>query len=185
MAAGVPSIATDAPAASRRAGHDLEERPVLKHLDPLLNADILYALRAMGHGDEVVICDANFPADSVARQTAFGRLLRIDGVDAPRAVRAVLSVLPLDSFVPDPALRMEVVGDPERLPAVQREAQAEVDRAEGRALPFAPLERHAFYDRARQAYCVIATGEARGYGCFVFKKGVLLAADEPRPRSAP
>lgn len=153
---------------------------MLKNVDPLLNADVLYALRAMGHGDEIVICDANFPADAIARQTVFGRLLRIDGVDAPRAVKAVLSVLPLDTFVPKPALRMEVVGDPATLPAVQREAQAEVDQAEGRDLPFASIERHDFYARARQAYCVIATGETRGYGCFLFKKGVQLAPDAPR-----
>jgi L-fucose mutarotase len=153
---------------------------VLKNLDPLLNADVLYALASMGHGDEVVICDANFPADALARETVLGRLLRLDGADAPRAVRAVLSVLPLDSFVDDPALRMEVVGEPHTLPAVQREAQHEVNAGEGREVPFASLERFAFYERARRAYCVIATGEQRGYGCFVFKKGVLLAADEPR-----
>ena len=152
---------------------------MLKNLDPLLNADILYALRAMGHGDEVVICDANFPAESVARSTVLGKLLRMDGVDAARAVRAVLSVLPLDTFVESPAMRMEVVGDAQALPNVQREAQIEVDHAEGRAVPFAPIERHAFYARARQAYCVIATGETRGYGCFVFTKGVLLAPDAP------
>lgn len=155
---------------------------MLKNVDPLLNADILYALRAMGHGDEVVICDANFPADSIARQTVLGRLLRIDGVDAPRAVRAVLSVVALDSFVPEPALRMEVVGDPDSLPAVQREAQAEVNHAERRDLPLAGIERHDFYARARQAYCVIATGETRGYGCFIFKKGVHLAPDTPHGR---
>lgn len=152
---------------------------VLKNIDPLLNADILHALAAMGHGDEVVICDAHFPADSVARKTALGRVLRMDGASAPRAVRAVLSVLPLDTFVDDPAGRMEVVGDAATLPAVQREAQREVDDAEGRALPFASVERFAFYERARQAFCVIATGEARGYGCFIFKKGVLLAPDVP------
>ena len=152
---------------------------MLKNLDPLLNADILYALRAMGHGDEVVICDANFPAESVARSTVLGKLLRMDGVDAARAIRAVLSVLPLDTFVESPAMRMEVVGDAQALPNVQREAQIEVDHAEGRAVPFAPIERHAFYARARQAYCVIATGETRGYGCFVFTKGVLLAPDAP------
>jgi L-fucose mutarotase len=153
---------------------------VLKNLDPLLNADILHALRAMGHGDEVVICDANFPGDSVARQTVLGKLLRLDGVDAPRAIRAVLSVLPLDTFVDDPASRMEVVGEPHTIPAVQREAQAEVNQAEGREVPFASIERFDFYARAKQAYCVIATGEPRGYGCFVFKKGVLLAPDAPK-----
>lgn len=152
---------------------------MLKNLNPLLNADVLYALRAMGHGDEVVICDANFPADSVARATALGRLLRIDGVDSVRAVRAVLSVLPLDTFVDAPAMCMEVVGAPDTIPAVQREAQAEVNAAEGREVPFAPIERHAFYARARNAYCVIATGEQRGYGCFVFTKGVILAPDAP------
>ncbi|MEM5425404.1 RbsD/FucU family protein [Paraburkholderia ferrariae] len=155
---------------------------MLKNLDPLLNADVLQALRAMGHGDELVVCDANFPADSVARATVLGKLLRIDGADAPRAVRAILSVLPLDTFVEAPAMRMEVVGEPNTIPAVQHEAQAEVDAAEGRAVPFAPIERHAFYARARKAYCVIATGETRGYGCFVFTKGVLLAPDAPRAK---
>ncbi|MCX5542494.1 ribose ABC transporter [Paraburkholderia sp. CNPSo 3076] len=155
---------------------------MLKNLDPLLNADVLQALRAMGHGDELVVCDANFPADSVARATVLGKLLRIDGADAPRAVRAILSVLPLDTFVEAPAMRMEVVGEPSTIPTVQHEAQAEVDAAEGRAVPFAPIERHAFYARARKAYCVIATGETRGYGCFVFTKGVLLAPDAPRAK---
>lgn len=149
---------------------------MLKNIDPLLNADILHALCAMGHGDEVVICDANFPADSVARQTVLGRVLRLDGVSSPRAVRAVL---PLDTFVDHPAQRMEVVGDAAALPAVQREAQREVDDAEGRAVPLASIERFAFYERAKNAYCVIATGESRGYGCFIFKKGVQLAPDAP------
>jgi len=80
---------------------------MLKGIDPILNADVLSALRAMGHGDDLVICDTNFPADSVARQTVLGTLLRIDNVTAARAVRAVLSVLPLHSFVEKPALRME------------------------------------------------------------------------------
>jgi L-fucose mutarotase len=155
---------------------------MLKNIDPLLNADILHALAAMGHGDEVVICDANFPADSVARQTVRGQVLRMDGVGAPRAVRAVLSVLPLDTFVDDPASRMEVVGDAAALPAVQREAQREIDDAEGRSVPMASVERFAFYERAKQAYCVIATGEARGYGCFIFKKGVQLAPDAPEQK---
>lgn len=157
---------------------------MLKNLDPLLSADVLHALASMGHGDEVVICDANFPADSVARATVLGKLLRLDGVDSARAIRAVLSVLPLDTFVDDPALRMEVVGEPNTIPAVQREAQAEVNAAEGHDVPFASIERFAFYERARKAYCVIATGEQRGYGCFVFKKGVLLAPDAPSQASA-
>jgi L-fucose mutarotase len=146
---------------------------MLKNIDPLLNADVLYALRAMGHGDALILCDTNFPADSVARQTTFGRLLRIDGVDAPRAARAILSVFPLDSFVDHAALRMEVVGKPDEVPAVQAEVQREIDRAEGKSSPMGSIERFAFYERARQSYCVIATGERRFYGCFVFQKGVI------------
>jgi L-fucose mutarotase len=146
---------------------------LLKNIDPLLNADVLYALRAMGHGDTVVLCDTNFPADSVARQTALGRLLRIDGVDAPRVARAVLSVIPLDSFVDDGAARMEVVGKPKEIPPVQAEVQREIDRAEGKPWPMVSIERMAFYEHAKKAYCVIVTGERRFYGCFIFKKGVI------------
>lgn len=146
---------------------------MLKSIDPALNADVLYALRAMGHGDDVIICDTNFPADSVARQTVLGKLLRIDNVTAARAARAVLSVMPLDSFVEHPALRMEIVGKPKEVPDVQAEVQAEIDRAEGRSWPMGSIERFAFYDLARKAYCVIVTGERRFYGCFAFKKGVI------------
>jgi L-fucose mutarotase len=146
---------------------------MLKHLDPLLNADVLFALRAMGHGDDLVLCDTNFPAESVARHSVLGRLLRIDGVTAPRAARAILSVMPLDSFVDHPALRMQVVDRPDEIPVVQGEMQAEIDRAEGRSWPMGSIERFAFYEAARKAYCVIATGELRFYGCFIFKKGVI------------
>jgi L-fucose mutarotase len=146
---------------------------MLKAIDPILNADVLYALRAMGHGDDLVICDTNFPADSVARQTVFGELLRIDNVTAGRAARAILSVFPLDAFVDKPALRMEMVDRPNELPAVQAEVQAEIDAAEGRSWPMGSIERFAFYDLARKAYCVIQTGERRFYGCFAFKKGVI------------
>lgn len=146
---------------------------MLKSIDPLLNADVLYALRAMGHGDDLVICDTNFPADAVARETVLGELLRIDNVSAAQAARAILSVLPLDSFVDQPALRMEIVGSPDQLPDVQNEVQAEIDAAEGRSWPMGSVERFDFYERARNAYCVIQTGERRFYGCFILKKGVI------------
>ena len=146
---------------------------MLKSIDPLLNADVLYALRAMGHGDELVLCDANFPADSVARQTALGRVLRIDGVGTTAAARAILSVMPLDGAVERPARRMEITGKPDHVSPVQQEVQDEIDHAEGRVWTMGSIERFAFYEAARRAYCVIATGERRFYGCFLFKKGVL------------
>lgn len=145
---------------------------MLKSLDPLLNADVLYALRSMGHGDELIICDTNFPADSVAKETVLGQLLRIDA-SAARVARAVLSVMPLDSFVEKPAGRMEIVGKPNEIPPVQAEVQVEIDKAEGKSWPMGSIERFAFYDMAKKAYCVIQTGERRFYGCFVFKKGVI------------
>lgn len=146
---------------------------MLKGINPLLNADVLYALRAMGHGDDLIIADTNFPSDSVARQTRFGRLLRIDNTTAAAAVEAVLSAMPLDTFVDDSAARMEIVGSPDEVPPVQREVQTVIDTAEGRSWPMMSIERFAFYERAKAAYCVIQTGERRFYGCFAFRKGVI------------
>lgn len=151
---------------------------MLKGINPLLNADVLYALRAMGHGDRLVVCDTNFPADSIARQTVFGELLRIDNVSTATAIEAILSVLPLDTFVDDAAIRMEIVGQPQEVPPVQREVQDAIDRAEGRSWPLVGVERHAFYEKAKTAYCVIATGERRFYGCFLFSKGVIAPDGE-------
>lgn len=151
---------------------------MLKGINPLLNADVLYALRAMGHGDRLVVCDTNFPADSIARQTVFGELLRIDNVSTAKAIEAILSVLPLDTFVDDAAIRMEIVGQPQEVPPVQREVQDAIDRAEGRSWPLVGVERHAFYEKAKTAYCVIATGERRFYGCFLFSKGVIAPDGE-------
>ena len=88
---------------------------MLKGLNPLLNADVLYALRAMGHGDDLIIADTNFPSDSVARQTRLGRLLRIDNTTAAEVAAAVLSVMPVDTFVADSAARMEIVGAPDEV----------------------------------------------------------------------
>ncbi|ESY72131.1 RbsD/FucU family protein [Mesorhizobium sp. M0051] len=145
---------------------------MLKGINPLLNADVLQALRAMGHGDDLIIADTNFPSDSVARQTALGRLLRIDA-SAAEVAKAVLSLYPLDTFVDDSAARMEIVGKPDEIPAVQNEVQKEIDAAEGKSWPMVAVERYAFYERAKQAYCVIQTGERRFYGCFAFRKGVV------------
>jgi L-fucose mutarotase len=145
---------------------------MLKNLDPLLNADVLHALRSMGHGDDIVISDTNFPADSIARQTFYGKLLHIDA-DAPRVVRALLSLMPLDTFVEDAALRMEVVGKPTEVLPVAKEVQAEIDRAEGKPWPLGSIERFAFYEKAKRAYCVIQSSERRFYGCFIFKMGVI------------
>lgn len=141
---------------------------MLKGLDPVLNADLLYILRAMGHGDELVIADANFPALTTAR-----RLIRIDGVDGPRALRAVLSIMPLDDFVESPCLRMQVVDDPEAEPPVCRIYQGLIDEATGGSVMLARLERFDFYARAKAAAAVVQTGETRLYGNLILIKGII------------
>lgn len=146
---------------------------MLKNIHPLLNADILQVLAAMGHGDTLVLCDANFPAASVARDTSSGQLLRMDGANAPQVAEAVLSVMPLDTFVDDAAQCMEVVGSPGERPEVQQQVQEVIDSAELQSFKLVPVERYEFYARAKRAYAVVACGEPRFYGCFIFMKGVI------------
>jgi L-fucose mutarotase len=146
---------------------------MLKFIDPVLTPDLLYALRAMGHGDEISVCDANFPADAVARDTVTGRVVRLDSVSAPRAVRAILSLMPLDTFVDKPVRRMEIVDKPDEVPPVQAEVQREIDAAEGRSWPMGSIERFSFYDIARKTYCLVQTGERRFYANFILKMGVI------------
>jgi L-fucose mutarotase len=150
---------------------------MLKGIDHRLNADVLGCLRAMGHGDMLIVADTNFPADSVAAATVTGQLLRMENLTAAEAIEAILSVLPLDTFVDDFAGRMRVGDDPDDIPPVQAEVQVQVDRAEGRPRPLPPIERFAFYDLARTAYAVIQTGERRFYGCFMLRKGVIPPED--------
>jgi L-fucose mutarotase len=146
---------------------------MLKGIDNRLNAEVLACLRAMGHGDVLIVADTNFPSDSVARATVTGKLLRMENLTSAEAIGAILSVLPLDTFVDDFAGRMEVVGAPDEVPPVQAEVQLAIDRAEGRPRKMVSIERFAFYDMARAAYAVIQTGERRFYGCFMLRKGVI------------
>ncbi len=142
---------------------------MLKGLDPLLGEDVLYVLAAMGHGDQLALVDRNFPAASMSR-----RLVRLPGADLVTAARAILSVLPLDTFVDQPVVRMEVVGAPNEVPQVQAEILALCQEAEGRELDMGSLRREDFYARAKESFAVVATSEARPYGCLLFTKGVLI-----------
>jgi len=131
----------------------------------------------MGHGDYLIICDTNFPAQSVAEQTVFGDLLRMDNLSAAQSAEAILSLMPLDTFVDDFAGRMQVVDDPDTIPQVQVEVQQVIDAAQGAPRPMISIERFDFYELAKQSYCVIQSGERRFYGCFMLRKGVI-APDE-------
>ena len=141
---------------------------MLKGIDPLLSPDLLATLRAMGHGDSIAIVDANFPAESTAR-----RLLRLDGHDAVRVLDAVLSVLPLDDFEADAASRMQVVGEPHAEMPIFAEFRRVIARHELTSAALGSLERFAFYEAARAAFAIVATGETRLYGNILLRKGVL------------
>lgn len=141
---------------------------MLKGVHPLLGPDLLHVLASMGHGDELALVDRNFPAVSHAT-----RIVPMLGADMAAASEAILSVLPLDSFVPEPVLRMEVVGEPNAVPPVQQEFVALCRRAEGREVQVGSLPRKEFYRRAGEAFAVVTTSEPRAYSCFLLVKGVI------------
>lgn len=146
---------------------------MLKGIDPALSADMLSVLMSMGHGDELLICDVNHPAATIAKQTTYGRVIDMVGCDLPRAAEAILSLMPLDTFVDAPVKRMLVVDDPERIMPVHERLQQVVDRVEGRRVEVEPLERFDFYAAARLAFAVVRTSDPGPYGCFILKKGVI------------
>jgi len=141
---------------------------MLLNIPSILSPDLLHALRAMGHGDEITIADANFPAESLGP-----RCIRLDGIDATATLRAILTVMPLDTFVDDPALAMSVVGDPEAVPDAVKDFQSIIDTVADAPRQIQSLERFAFYDRARTSFAVVQTGETRLYGNLILKKGVI------------
>ena len=132
---------------------------MLKGLDPLLTADLLWVLASMGHGDDLAVVDGNHPAEKIARATTSGRLIRLPGIAMDRAMAAILSVLPVDDFEPDPLRRMLMVDTPDDIPEVQSEVQAVIDETLGWPVPLAGLERFAFYEAASQAFAVIQCGD--------------------------
>ena len=141
---------------------------MLKGVHPLLHPDLLHVLASMGHGDELVIADANFPSATVGR-----RVIHLAGASAPDALDAILTVFPLDTFVTPPALTMEVVGDPAAVPEPVREFAAVFTRHGLADTEIGHLGREAFYTRARAAFAVVRTGELRPYGNILLVKGVV------------
>ena len=140
---------------------------MLKNIPPILGPDLLGIWRAMGHGDEIAIVDANYPADA-----AGPALVRLDGVSATDVLDAILTLMPLDDFVEDAAFCMQVVGDASRREPVMDAFEAIVKRHEPN-MGLASLERFAFYERVSQGYAIVQTGERRLYGNILLKKGVI------------
>lgn len=145
---------------------------MLKGIHPSLSADVLYALRAMGHGDVLAVVDMNFPVETVASETVIGTPAPIANVPTADALRAILSVLPVEA-----AGRMEVMGKPDEIPGVQAEVQAVLEAQAPEVGEMRGVERFAFYEEAKSAFVVIPTGERRFYGCFLLTKGVIPPQD--------
>ncbi len=145
---------------------------MLKTIDPLLGPELLWVLAAMGHGDDLALVDANFPAETIAAATTSQRLVRLPGLPMARVAEAILSLLPIDDFVQDPVRRMEVVGDASAIPEVQREVLAAL-AGSGHAAAVAGIERFAFYEAAARGFAVVQVGDQRPYGCFLLRKGVI------------
>ena len=143
---------------------------MLKHIPALLTPDALHALASMGHGDELAIVDAHFPAARIAAQHG-ARLVQLPGADLPATARAVLALLPLDEQGGPAAHTMQVIGDASALPPAVAEVQAVLREAGVESV--APLERFAFYERAARAFAVFASGETRTYGNLLLRKGVV------------
>ncbi|MBY3155606.1 fucose-binding protein [Rhizobium leguminosarum] len=146
---------------------------MLKGIDAVISAELIYALMLMGHGDELVLCDVNHPAQTIAKHTTFGRLIDISGCKLSRAAEGILKLFPLDTFVEAPVKRMQVVGDPERQMPVFAEMQKLVDRAEDRPIQMEALDRFAFYEAAKRSFAIVRTSDPGPYGCFILKKGVV------------
>ena len=150
---------------------------MLKGIDRHLSAEIVHVLMLMGHGDDLVICDVNHPAATIAAETTYGRVVDMVGCDIPTGAAAILTLMPLDRFVDAPVARMLMVGDPDGVVPVFARMQSVIDAAEGRPVPMQALERFAFYDSAKRAFAIVRTSDAGPYGCFILKKGVV---DLPR-----
>lgn len=141
---------------------------MLKNIDPLLSPELLSTLRAMGHGDEIAIVDANYPAMSSGVPA-----IRLDAASTTQVLDAILSVMPLDEFEPCAAFRMEVVGDPNAEEPIFEDFRGLLRRHERNVPQLGSIERFAFYERVKRSFAVVVTGERRLYGNIILKKGII------------
>jgi L-fucose mutarotase len=146
---------------------------MLKNIDPVISAELLYVLMLMGHGDDIVICDVNHPAVTIAKETTYGQLIDLSGCTIPRATKAILSVMPLDTFVDQPVMRMQVVDDPNGQVPIFATMQETLNDCEKRHVNIGAYERFEFYAVAKKSFAIVRTSDAGPYGCFILRKGVI------------
>lgn len=141
---------------------------MLKNVPPIIAPELMKILMEMGHGDEIILADGNFPAASVAR-----RLVRCDGHGVPELLEAVLKLLPLDTYVDRPVALMNVVQGDSTEPTIWNTYEAILKNSGEPFDDFDYVERFTFYERAKKAYAVVATSEKALYANIILKKGVL------------
>lgn len=140
---------------------------MLKGVPKVVSPELLKVLSEMGHGDEIVLADSNYPAASNANL-----LVRADGVSMPELLDAVLQLIPLDSYVDSPVVLMQPVGDDD-LPEIWGVYHSVIENRAGSDISVEYIERSAFYERGKKAYAIVATGEGAIYANIIIKKGVV------------
>ncbi len=146
---------------------------MLRFVDPIISAELLYVLMLMGHGDEIVICDVNHPAVTIAKKTTYGKLIDLSGCTIPVVSKAILTLMPLDTFVEQPVMRMRVVGDPDGVVPIFIQMQNVLDASQGCAVNMGAYDRFDFYAAAKKSFAIVRTSDPGPYGCFILKKGVI------------
>jgi L-fucose mutarotase len=146
---------------------------MLRHVDPVISAELLYVLMLMGHGDDIVLCDVNHPAVTISKETTYGKLIDLSGCTIPQATRAILALMPLDTFVDEPIMRMRVVGDPDGVVPIFDAMQTAADEATGSKISIGTYDRFDFYAAAKRSFAIVRTSDPGPYGCFILRKGVI------------
>ncbi len=146
---------------------------MLYHVHNSISAELLYVLMLMGHGDDLVVCDVNHPAATIAKETTYGKLLSVTGCTIPVLTKAILGLMPLDDFVDQPVMRMRVVGYPNGTAPIFGEMQQALDESQGKPVNMGAYERFDFYAAAKQSFAIVRTSDPGPYGCFIIRKGVV------------
>ncbi len=142
---------------------------MLKGIDPVLSGELLHILDDMGHGDQLLLVDRNYPASAAGKP-----VVRLGAIGVERAAQAILSVMPLDTFLEHPLERMEVDGDPSIVAPVQSKLLDIANANHPQPLEFGVVPRMSFYERAKGVFAVVHTLEDQPYGCFILHKGVIF-----------
>ncbi len=147
---------------------------MLTGIDPNMPPDLLHILASMGHGDEILVVDANYPAASTARHCQITKPVYLSNMSSPEAIALICSVMPIDGFIDYGALRMEIDNAPDEMGSVHSEAWQVLEAVKPDTARLNSLERQDFYIHAKTCYAVVRTSEARPFGCFILRKGVIF-----------